>query len=472
MDSIQQLESWAKQPSKPLVLDIEGEAITLEHVYRHLPKHRLTCRARWGNKIVVAKFFYGTGFDKSKVQEEKGMLAVQQTAVLSPALLNCIDTEQYGVLIAEYLENNVTLDNWFDQEPTNEQFSLVISKVTNALMTLYQHGITVKDPHLDNFLLCDDTLYVIDAGDMAIGTPSVNIDVLKVVPLFFAQFLVKWDVLAYQMLVEVCNEGDHRVELELKEWQEELIKQRRWREKRFISKKVFRNCTQFSVTKDCRRFMAVDKKLCTPAIMQMLEHPDQWMASGESLKNGGTATVARVGLNGQEFVLKRYNIKKPFHALIRSLRWSRAAVSWKNAHLLDLLGIPTAKPIAIIEERWGPMRRRSYLLTESLKGQHAYDEFLDKTVTDDDKIKLSANISKIMEQLKWARVSHGDMKAQNIICTEAGPVLIDLDGLKSNQSKKSFRRQFEKDVYRFVRSWQPNLPSKISFNKFIDNLLS
>ncbi len=471
MCSVQQLESWAEQPTKTLVLDIEGESIVLEQAYRHLPKRRLTCRAYWGDKTVVAKFFYGAGFDESMAREVKGLLAVQQTGVPSPTLLKRIDADQYGVLIVEYIENNVTLGSWFDEGPTDEQFGLVISKVTRVLVTLYQQGITVKDPHLDNFLLCDDDLYVIDAGDMVVGTASGHIDVLKVVSLFFAQFFVRWDVLAYKALVEVCKEDSYRLELTLEEWQEELIKQRRWREKRFISKKVFRNCTRFSVKKDCRRFMAVDKELCTPDIMQMLERPDQWMASGESLKNGGTATVARVRLDGREFVLKRYNIKKPFHALVRSLRWSRAAVSWKNGHLLEMLGIPTAKPIAIIEERWGPMRRRSYLLTESLNGQHAWDEFLDESVTDDEKTKLSSKISKTMEQLKWARISHGDMKAQNIICTEAGPVLIDLDGLKSNQSKKSFNRQFQKDVYRFARSWQAEGGKNSFFQQYINRLL-
>ncbi|PCI70484.1 MAG: serine/threonine protein phosphatase [Piscirickettsiaceae bacterium] len=471
MDNVQQLDSWAKDPAQTLVLDVEGEPITLEYVYRHLPKRRLTCRARWGNKLVVVKFFYGVGFADSAAREVKGSLAVQETAVLAPALLKHIDTEQHSVLIMEYLENNQTLGSWLDDGPTDEQFSVVISKVTRVLIALYQQGITVKDPHLDNFLLCGDNVYVIDAGDMIVDTPAANIDVLKVVVLFFAQFFVKWDVLAYNALVDVCKKDGHQIGFTLEEWQEELIKKRRWREKRFITKKVFRNCTKFSVKKDCRRFMAVDKKLCTPDIIQMLERPDQWMASGESLKNGGTATVARVSLNGQEYVLKRYNIKKPFHALVRGLRWSRAAVSWRNAHLLDMLGIPTARAIAVIEERWGPMRRRSYLLTESLNGQHAWDEYRDERVTDGEKDSLSFNISFIMQQLKWARVSHGDMKAQNIICTETGPVLIDLDGLRSNQSKKYFDRQFRKDVYRFVRSWQDDGEKNTFFQQYVNRLL-
>ena len=92
-------------------------------------------------------------------------------------------------------------------------------------------------------------------------------------------------------------------------------------------------------------------------------------------------------------------------------------------------------------------------------------------MSDIEKEELSFKISDIMQQLKWARVSHGDMKAQNIICTETGPVLIDLDGLKSNQSIKSFNSQFVKDVARFNRSWRPSLESNPFFEKHLSLLL-
>jgi tRNA A-37 threonylcarbamoyl transferase component Bud32 len=117
------------------------------------------------------------------------------------------------------------------------------------------------------------------------------------------------------------------------------------------------------------------------------------------------------------------------------------------------------------------MRRRSYLLTENIEGNHAWCEFLDNDVPDREKHTQASKIKNIMEELKWLRVSHGDMKAQNIICTKGGPVLIDLDGLRSNQSVQSFDYQFKKDIKRFAVSWESKVVMETYFNGLLSDLL-
>jgi hypothetical protein len=79
------------------------------------------------------------------------------------------------------------------------------------------------------------------------------------------------------------------------------------------------------------------------------------------IKAGNTATVARLYVDGEAFVVKRYNIKSWQHAMGRMWRPTRAQRAWQNAHRLRMLGIATFKPIALIERRLGPMRRDAYL---------------------------------------------------------------------------------------------------------------
>ena len=77
------------------------------------------------------------------------------------------------------------------------------------------------------------------------------------------------------------------------------------------------------------------------------------------LKRGRTATLARVEVNGRQLVIKRYNIKGPVHALSRSWRPSRAWHSWLEGHRLNFLGIATPRPLALVEQRAGPLRGKA-----------------------------------------------------------------------------------------------------------------
>ncbi len=139
--------------------------------------------------------------------------------------------------------------------------------------------------------------------------------------------------------------------------------------------------------------------------------------------------------------------------MIRGLRWSRAAVSWRNGLLLEMLGIPTAKSYALIEERWGAMRRRSYILCENVEAPTAYHLFVDEKIDGDIKKQWAKKLYDLFALLKRSQISHGDLKAQNILCPVSGAVFIDLDGMKTKQSYSGFYRQFKKDIMRFQRSW-------------------
>ena len=48
-----------------------------------------------------------------------------------------------------------------------------------------------------------------------------------------------------------------------------------------------------------------------------------------------------------------------------------ASVSWANTLRLEFLGINTLKPVALIEERFGPLRGRAYFNSRYLGGDDA-----------------------------------------------------------------------------------------------------
>src|SRR5690606_25659885 len=131
----------------------------------------------------------------------------------------------------------------------------------------------------------------------------------------------------------------------------------RWR---VVAKKLYRETSAHACRQSWRRFLVYDRKLDSVALQQFIADPDAAIAAGRLLKDGNSATVAEVSIDGRADSVKRYNLKSLGHWLRRTLRPSRAWVSWRNAHLLQMLGIHTPRPCLLMEERFGNLRGRAW----------------------------------------------------------------------------------------------------------------
>jgi tRNA A-37 threonylcarbamoyl transferase component Bud32 len=467
------VEGWAESANAEFELIVNKTRLLLEQNLRFLPGRRLTCRAQWQGQQVIAKLFYGTGFKRYLTKELLVLKALEKAGISSPALLQIDEQVDCGVLIIEYLDKATALSAYFNADRDEQVIGPILTDLTKLVLECQKAGFEIKDPHLDNFLLSNGRISIIDAGDIQLTAgPLEQRKAMANMALLYAQLPVALDHIAYSVLQKVLNDQSIWQDLEQAAWQQLLITQRRWRIKRFIDKKVFRNCTAFICQKNQSRFMVAKRELYTEQMAVALQNPDALISKGHLLKNGKTATVARVDIAGQPYVLKRYNIKKPVHALIRGLIWSRAAVSWRNGLILEMLGIPTAKSYALIEERWGPMRRRSYLLSEYIEAPQAWDIFDDEQLEEEDKKTWAKKVANLFLLLKRSQISHGDLKAQNILCPTEGPMFIDLDGMQTGQGYTGFSRQFKKDIQRFQISWPLKWQENPYFKEFVLRLMT
>ena len=146
----------------------------------------------------------------------------------------------------------------------------------------------------------------------------------------------------------------------------------------------------------------IERSTCSRELADLIKDPDKFIESGTILKNGNSSAVALVKLVDRSVVVKRYNIKNYQHGLRRAFRKSRAWLSWANAHQLEFLGIPAPKPIALIENRLGPIRTTAYLITEFIEGPDALNYL---TGTENPVGKLESLVD-ILQKLSEVRVSH------------------------------------------------------------------
>lgn len=204
-----------------------------------------------------------------------------------------------------------------------------------------------------------------------------------------------------------------------------------------------------------------------PSVAGLLDacrHPTSLLTdpSCQLLKQDQATTVGRIHLAGVNLVIKQYHLRNPGYAIKRSVRHTRAHNCWHMAHKLQTLGIATPSPVAIIEERFGPLRRRSWLLYYWLDGDICRDFLQQQGLTPTTRPICQA-IIKLLHTLQTQRISHGDLKATNLLLTPSGPALLDLDASHYHRPYSlSWHHRQRRDCQRFLRNWQQH-PELLEF---------
>jgi len=156
---------------------------------------------------------------------------------------------------------------------------------------------------------------------------------------------------------------------------------------------------------------------------------------------------------GRWLVVKRYNIKSCWHRLRRLLRTTRAALSWKNGYRLKMWGLQTPWPLALVEQRFGPLRGRSYLITEYCPFAGCYDYQQQPAQEDPGGDRLIDALARMVAALQTLGLSHGDLKADNLKFDGRSLQLLDLDSLTRWRSTRRLDSATRHDCQRLLRNW-------------------
>lgn len=201
------------------------------------------------------------------------------------------------------------------------------------------------------------------------------------------------------------------------------------------------------------RYVAVfDRAFCQEAKpFDFIEQIDALMDKGQILKNGDTSYVSRLTWNDKDVVVKRYNHRGFIHSLRHTIKNSRARRSWLHGHRLGVLCIATPKPLAYIEQYKGKLIWQSYLVTEYVKGQNFYYFLRNDKTNGQRRSNAIQQVKDLLERIGKYRITHGDLKHTNILVTENGPVLTDLDGMKVHKCNWTHKNWQAKDLERFAK---------------------
>ncbi len=427
-------------------------------ITRCLPGKRISCIGQWQGKTIFAKFFISPNRAKTHWhKEQKGFQLLTEKQILAPKILHDGKHQQDEIyfILYEFLKNAVDLKPVWENADQSQQ-RLLLKQLISTVAKHHEQGLIQQDLHLNNFIITNNQFYTLDGADIT----SIDCDNKQIafdnLALLFAQFYPSNDSNIEVALKEYCK---------LRNWQfsQPILKQIKLttlviREKRKLDRlaKTRRSCSLFFYQQTWDQQTICARKYRSAEMQAFLSAPDNYIKQANLLKDGNTCTVAIVTIDNIEMVVKRYNIKNWQHAFGRAFRCSRAVSSWVSAHLLQFYGIPTPEPVAVIEKRWGPLRKEAYFVTKLIPGETGDLYFNSDNNTIDEKRSMAESTVKLLKSIHGLNISHGDLKITNIMISDLHPVIIDLDSMKQHENQYLFNKAKKRDIKRFLKNWQNN----------------
>ena len=395
-----------------------------------------------GGQPVVAKLFLGRGARRHFTRERRGLEALRARGLAASELLYAGPSAQPpGELI---------VTAWLPGRPASTLGEAALPAVLKAVAQHHARGIEQRDAHLANFLVHDGVAWTLDgAGIHGHRGPLPARRALRNLAQWLAQFPPGIDA----RLAEWCALYATQAAVDPDALRRQIDAARRRRETEWMDK-ALRSCTAFIARRSARRFAVIDRGDDGPQLRAWLEAPDAPFdaSTGHWLKRGNSASVVRVDLDGRARVVKRYNLKSLGHRLRRFWRPSRAWHSWRNAQRLCLWGVPTPRPVALLEHRFGWLRGRAWYVCDWVPG-----ESLAAVLPAADAARRQVLLGRLCELLKTLarlRLSHGDLKATNLLVDRDNQlILLDLDALRRHRRPAAFERAFARDIARLRANW-------------------
>ena len=204
-----------------------------------------------------------------------------------------------------------------------------------------------------------------------------------------------------------------------------------------------------------------ERDLPTDFVEQMLTDPDALFAAPGTvtLKDSRSSTVAVLTVRGLTMVLKRFRVKSPLVRLKNAVRPTAALRSWKlGRNLLDR-GLPTARPLLMVERRRYGRPAEGYVAFEKLDDAADLAEAVRRTADRRVLNDWADKLGRLLRAMHDREVAHRDLKAPNIVMVGASapatarPVLLDLVGVTVGRTVSRATRQ--RDLARLAVSFPP-----------------
>lgn len=450
----------------PVIHSGRVQELFCTQLLRIVPFNRVVLAGQWDDRPVVAKIFLKRLRGVLQCRRElRGVRAMQRAGIRSPCLLvDCsMSPGNHPLLIFEQIAPAEHLGRRLVRPGEWAASKALLDQGVRLIAQQHEAGLFQTDPHLGNWLVCNDALHAIDAGTIRQtlgGRPLTASTGIANLGKFLAELPEDFDDMTpgfcqSYLQARLIAAGQNRLE-NLRR----AIRKSRSRRLRAYLGKTTRECGEFARFFENGLMIVCRRDHDTPELRRILVAPDEAIARGSLLKAGNSATAALIRTGTCSFVIKRYNLNlRPLTKAVRAfLRPSRARISWLNAHRLRALKIPSPAPIALVERRLGPIRTTGYFVSEYIAGDTGDRVFRRTDLSHSQICSIAAKTAQLLGRLWDAGLTHGDLKGSNLLYCGNEPLLLDLDATRRHRIPAVLRFRRARDCRRLMQNFAFETP--------------
>ena len=367
----------------PFEIALGGAVCRIEEIYRLLPGKRLAARGRFEGREVLVKLFVGRGARRRCRRERRGLALLRDSGVRAPELLREAPIARPGLVLPPQPSSgvpelrrkapNAWSQSWallFEFLPQARPIALEppaqaeaeAAQAAQVLARLHECGVVHRDPHRGNFLISGGQLHLVDGDSLHKDTgPLGKRRSLCALADFLAQYPPAADVRLAALLECYARERGWAPDAVRRSRLENFLRLARRRRLRRHLGKTQRDCTEFHCQRSWRRACLAKRDCWNGALQAFAADPETGLAGAKIVEQGSGLRLFRLVIGGERALVKRYGPG----AAGRWTGWrlhSPARAAWRDGHRLNFLEPEIPPPIALIEQRWGPLHGKSYLV--------------------------------------------------------------------------------------------------------------
>lgn len=453
-----------------------GAVLECVEILRAKPQKKMVCEAIFEKQKVIAKFFLSPDTAKSDFEKElSSYTLLTQAQINTPKQLTSGILNKSGFYVLyECVESINSLEKQIPLKP-NKTSLAYINQIMQILAQMHNSNIQQFDLKIKHFSIQkDDQLIIVDCAKVipleiassALSNETRITQIHKNLATLFAQLSINYDpyresfLKSYQLATIISKKLSlHSICQDMKQIRQADLQK--------YQRKALIGHSEFIYEKDEHKTLIYDKQYADKKWLNFYQQINSIFDASSHLKENHSANILLAQCGGKEVIIKRYTKLK----LSKSRKSSQAWNSWQNAHQLIALGIKAPKPIAIIEQGIGWLKNYSFYLSEYDTSENALSHYSMKTELSKEHLE---EFKQLFTAMISSNISHSDLRADNILLTNDGLSLIDVDTIKfySSSTIKShrFKKIFDKDLQSFMKNWPLNSTMYQQFKQLLAEL--
>ena len=420
------------------------QEVSCRRMLRLMADRRETFAASWNGREVIMKVFghpWKAGIHARR--ERRGFQRLARLKIGAPAVLLHGRTEDgRWAVVTEKIEGAMSLLEARNAVHGSRQRETLLDLASRELVRLHEAGVIQRDFHPGNFLVKNDRLIVLDPGQIRfLGRPVGRTASIRQLA-HLARILVPGD---QADAIEVIRARY----VEARRWQwgpaeaalfwRAFGKGRRQGIRTIARRPLHKGRDHVRTKIRDRRIVAQRVFVEAGDFGGLVEDLDALMGTGRVWKREADTLVSSFEWAQQEVTATRFKDVGPFW-------WGRGRRCWVAARRLNILGIATVRPLALIERRYARFSHHSYLLTKTVYGQTLHDLLRDGQVQAEDKRAVVRQVFAALGRLARYDITLGPLDLKTIVVADGRPVFTGCCEVAIHRLPARFRRRYREQL--------------------------